>query len=212
MVTDSVVVLVVRLGNPRNVHDWPDLLASGIEVITPNPYTSGGARWNIVAAYGAQLQQGASAADAVTYLRALFGHVPVQAKSAREALQAFVGGKGDVMLAYESEAITAQKQGEAIDYVIPSATVLIENPVAVTSRPSLATHARAFVEFLRTPDAQRIFGKAGYRPVLPEVAAEFAYPRPARLFTVEQLGGWAAIDARLFDRQSGLVAELFRGQ
>jgi sulfate/thiosulfate-binding protein len=212
MVTESVVVLVVRKGNPRDIHDWADLVRPGVEVLTPNPFTSGGARWNLLAAYGAQLAQGSSADDAAAYLRALFAHVPVQAKSAREALQAFVGGKGDAMLAYENEAITAQHAGEAVDYVVPEATILIENPVAVTARSSHPRDAGAFVSFLRTPRAQRVFGRAGYRPVLPEVAAEFEYPRPARLFTIANLGGWPAVDARFFDRQSGIVAELFRNQ
>jgi sulfate transport system substrate-binding protein len=214
MVTDSVVVLVVRKGNPRGIRDWRDLLQPGIEVVTPNPFTSGGARWNLLAAYGAQLRQGGSADDGVAYLRNLFSHVPVQAKSAREALQAFVGGKGDAMLAYENEAITAQQKGEAIDYVIPEATILIENPVAVVTRSAHAREARAFVSFLETPDAQRLFARAGYRPVDPGVGAEFAasFPRPARMFTIDDLGGWGAVDARFFDRQSGIVAELFRNQ
>jgi sulfate transport system substrate-binding protein len=214
IVTDSVVVLVVRKGNPRGIRDWPDLLRPGIEVITPSPFTSGGARWNLLAAYGAQVRQGGSDDDAVAYLRNLFTHVPVQAKSAREALRAFVGGKGDAMLAYENEAITAQQKGEAIDYVVPEATILIENPIAVTARSAHPRQAQAFVSFLRTAEAQGIFGKAGYRPVVPEVAAELSetFPTPARLFTVNELGGWAAVDARFFDRQSGIVAELFRNQ
>ncbi len=214
MVTDSVVVLVVRKGNPRGIRDWPDLLQPGVEVITPNPFTSGGARWNILAAYGAVTRQGGSPDEGVAYLRSLFGHVPVQAKSAREALQAFAGGKGDVMLAYENEAITAQRAGEAIDYVIPTATILIENPVAVTSRSAQADKARSFVQFLRSPQGQRIFGRAGYRPVVAEIAAELSegFPKPGKLFTIADLGGWRAIDARLFERQSGIVAELFRAQ
>jgi sulfate transport system substrate-binding protein len=212
MVTDSVVVLVVRKGNPRQVRDWADLLAPGTEVVTPNPFTSGGARWNLLAAYGAQLQQGKSPDEAVAYLRELFRHVPVQAKSAREALQAFVGGKGDVMLAYENEAITAQQKGEAVDYIVPEATILIENPIAVTARSSHASPARASVDFLRGPQAQRIFGRAGYRPVVAEIAAEFGYPKPARLFSIDDLGGWPAVEARFFDRQSGIIAELFRNQ
>ena len=212
MVTNSVVALVVRKGNPRAIHDWSDLLQPGIEVITPNPFTSGGARWNILAAYGAQVRQGRSADEAVAYLRALFSHVPVQAKSAREALQAFIGGKGDVMLAYENEAVTAQQHGEAIDYVVPDATVLIENPAAVTARSEHPQQARAFLSFLQSPAAQRILGRAGYRPVTPDVAAEFSYPKPAQLFTIEDLGGWSAVEARFFDRQSGIVAELFRTQ
>jgi sulfate/thiosulfate transport system substrate-binding protein len=134
MITDSVVVLVVREGNPENIQTWDDLLREGIEVITPNPFTSGGAQWNIMAAYGAQLELGKSEEEAVTYLRELFvEHVPVQDKSARESLQTFIAGKGDVLLAYENEAIFAQQAGQPIEYVVPDQTILIENPVAVTS-------------------------------------------------------------------------------
>src|SRR5262245_34588640 len=133
MVTDSVVVFVVRKGNPKGIETWDDLLKDGVEVINPNPFTSGGARWNVMAAYGAQLQQGKSEEEAAEYLKSLFSHIAVQDKSAREALQTFVGGKGDVMLAYENEAITAQQKGEDVDYVVPDQTVLIENPAAVTT-------------------------------------------------------------------------------
>src|SRR5262249_9729811 len=198
-----VVVLVVRKGNPRDIHDWADLVRPGVEVLTPNPFTSGGARWNLLAAYGAQLAQGSSADDAAAYLRALFAHVPVHAKSAREALQAFVGGKSDVMLAYENEAITAQHAGEAVDYVVPEATILIENPVAVTARSSHPRDAGAFVSFLRTPQAQRVLGRAGYRPVLPVVARAFWYGRAARVVTIAGGGGWAAFVCGFFASHDG---------
>src|SRR5829696_55552 len=134
MVTDSVVVLAVRPGNPKGIQGWDDLTREGVEVITPNPFTSGGARWNVMAAYGAQLEQSKSPEQAVAYLEQLFRNVPVQDKSAREALQTFVGGKGDVMLAYENEAITAQQKDQQVDYVIPDQTILIENPIAVTAK------------------------------------------------------------------------------
>jgi sulfate transport system substrate-binding protein len=108
IVTDSVVALAVRKGNPRGIRDWSDLVKPAVEVVTPNPFTSGGAQWDIAAAYGAQLRSGKSPAEAAGYLRELFAHVPVQGKSAREALQAFVGGEGDVLISYENEAILAQ--------------------------------------------------------------------------------------------------------
>ena len=118
-VTNSVVVLATRKGNPKGIRDWDDLTKDGVEVITPNPFSSGGAKWNIMAAYGAQRKAGKSENEAKQYLKDLFDNVPVQDKSAREALQTFVGGKGDVLLAYENEAITAQQKGEEVDYVIP---------------------------------------------------------------------------------------------
>ena len=148
-VTNSVVVLAVRKGNPKNIKTWDDLMKDGVEVITPNPFTSGGAKWNIMAAYGAQLEQGKSEDQAKDYLKKLFDNVPVQDKSAREALQTFTGGKGDVLLAYENEAITAQQKGEDVDYVIPDETILIQNPVAVTTdAPKAAT--KSFLDFLHT--------------------------------------------------------------
>ncbi len=204
MVTDSVVVLVVRKGNPKGITGWDDLVRDDVEVITPNPFTSGGARWNLMAAYGAQLQAGRSRPEAVEYLRALLRHVSVQDKSARESLQTFSAGKGDVLLAYENEAIFARESGEEIEYVVPDQTILIENPVAVTKAAPAA--ARAFVDFLVTPQAQRIFAKHGYRPVVESVAREFDFPTPQALFTIADLGGWATVSEEFFDRERGIVA------
>jgi sulfate/thiosulfate transport system substrate-binding protein len=204
MVTDSVVVFVVRKGNPKNIQTWDDLVRDDVEVITPNPFTSGGARWNVMAGYGAQLQEGKSDAQAVDYLRKLFQNVSVQDKSARESLQTFVGGKGDVMLAYENEAIFAQQEGQDIDYVVPDETILIENPIAVTKdSPPAAT---AFVDFLYTPEAQRIFAQKGYRPVEKDVLAEFDFPTPSKLFTIADLGGWRKVGEQFFDTESGIMA------
>jgi sulfate/thiosulfate-binding protein len=206
MVTDSVVVFVVRKGNPKGIETWDDLLGDGIEVINPNPFTSGGARWNVMAAYGAQLQQGKSEDEATEYLKKLFAQIPVQDKSAREALQTFVGGKGDVMLAYENEAITAQQKGEDVDYVVPDQTILIENPAAVTTDAS--PKAKAFLDYLTTPEAQKIFAEKGYRPVVKDAAPDVSFPDPPQLFTIEDVGGWDAVMDKFFDRDSGIVAEI----
>jgi sulfate/thiosulfate transport system substrate-binding protein len=209
MVTNSVVVFVVREGNPEGIQTWDDLLQEGVEVITPNPFTSGGAQWNIMAAYGAQLEQGKSDEEAIAYLRELFlEHVPVQDKSAREALQTFAGGKGDVMLAYENEAIFAQQAGEEIEYVVPDETILIENPVAVVSKSEHPEAARAFVDYLRTPEAQRVFGEKGYRPVVEDVLAEFDYRKPPGLFTIAELGGWPDVRKRFFDREESVFLDI----
>ena len=132
-VTNSVVVFAVRKGNPKNIKTWDDLVKPGVEVITPNPFTSGGAKWNVMAAYGAQIEQGKSRPRRSTTSTSCSTTSPVQDKSAREALQTFAGGKGDVLLAYENEAITAQQKGEDVDYVVPDETILIENPIAVTT-------------------------------------------------------------------------------
>lgn len=212
MVTDSVVVLAVRKGNPKHIHGWDDLIKSGIEVITPNPFTSGGARWNVMAAYGSQLKLGRTPQAAVTYLKDLFSHVSVQNDSARQELQTFAGGKGDVMIAYENEAIAAQKKGAAIDYLVPDQTILIENPVAATTDRSHPAQARAFVSFLQSAPAQKLFGQNGYRPVLPSVARAFHFPTPPGLFTIASLGGWDRVTKQFFDPQNGIMAQIERGK
>jgi sulfate transport system substrate-binding protein len=208
MVTDSVVVFAVRKGNPEEIRTWDDLVREDVEVITPNPFTSGGARWNLMAAYGAQRELGKSHEEAVDFLGQLLANTAVQSKSAREALQTFVGGKGDVMIAYENEAITAQQKGEELDYVIPDQTILIENPVAVVTESGNHEKAQAFVDFLRGPEAQRIFAEKGYRPVLGEVLAAISYPAPSALFTIDDLGGWESVTERFFDREEGIVAKI----
>jgi sulfate/thiosulfate-binding protein len=210
MVTDSVVVLVVRKGNPKNIRTWDDLVKPGVEVIEPNPFTSGGAKWNVMAAYGAQRKLGKTHEQAVAWLEQLFRNVPVQDKSAREALQTFVGGKGDVMLAYENEAITAQQKHQDVDYVVPHQTILIENPIAVVTRSRNAAAAKAFVDYLRSAEAQRIFAGKGYRPVNQEVAATTSFPKPSGLFTITQLGGWAQVNEQFFDKDHGIVADIER--
>jgi sulfate transport system substrate-binding protein len=209
IVSDSVVVFVVREGNPKDIQTWDDLLKDGVEVITPNPFTSGGAQWNIMAGYGAKLEQGASDEEAIDYLRELFlEHVPVQDKSARESLQTFSGGKGDVLLAYENEAIFAQQAGEPIEYVVPDETILIENPVAVVNTSEHADVAQAFIDYLRTPEAQTVFGEKGYRPVVEDVLAEFDYPEPPGLFTIADLGGWSDVRSRFFDREESIFLDI----
>jgi sulfate/thiosulfate transport system substrate-binding protein len=210
MVTDSVVALVVRKGNPKGIHGWADLVKPGVQVITPNPFSSGGARWNVMAAYGAQLKQGRSEAEAVAYLEQLFRNVPVQDKSAREALQTFVGGKGDAMIAYENEAIAAQQAKQPVDYVIPDQTILIENPIAVVSKSGNQAKAKAFVDFLRSPEGQAIYAQKGYRPVNEQAADAVRFPRPSGLFTIADLGGWDQVTKRFFDKGSGVMAGVER--
>jgi sulfate/thiosulfate-binding protein len=206
MVSDSVVVFVVREGNPKRIHTWDDLLREDVEVITPNPFTSGGAKWNLMAAYVGQLEQGKSEEEAVQFLRDLLANVPVQNKSAREALQTFAIGLGDVMLAYENEAIFVERESEAIEHIVPDQTILIENPAAVTA--SATPEAASWLEFVQSPEAQRVFGEYGYRPVDPDVAAEFDFPQPAGLFTIGDLGGWTEVNEKFFDRENGIVAAI----
>jgi sulfate/thiosulfate-binding protein len=210
MITNSVVVFITRKGNPKNIRTWDDLIKPGVEVIEPNPFTSGGAKWNIMAAYGAQLQAGKTPEQAADYLLELFRHVPVQDKSAREALQTFLGGKGDVMLAYENEAINAQQKDQPIDYVVPDSTILIENPIAVVATSKNAAKATAFVDFLRSEPAQKLYAERGYRPVNMAAAAGADFPEPPGLFTIKELGGWSDVNKKFFDKEAGIVAGIER--
>jgi sulfate/thiosulfate transport system substrate-binding protein len=204
MVSNSVVVFVVREGNPKGIDGWEDLVTGDVEVITPNPFTSGGAKWNLMAAYGAQLEEGKTEDEAVQYLADLLAATPVQDKSAREALQTFSAGKGDVMLAYENEAIFAIGEGQPFEYIVPDQTILIENPAAATVDSTPA--AAAWLEFVQSPEAQQVFGEHGYRPVDPDVAAQFDFPEPTALFTIADLGGWSEVNETFFDRDNGIVA------
>jgi sulfate/thiosulfate transport system substrate-binding protein len=211
-VTNSVVSFAVRKGNPKGIETWDDLLKPGVEVITPNPFTSGGAKWNIMAAYGAQLEQGKSEAEALDYLKKLFEQVPVLDKSAREALQTFAAGKGDVLLAYENEAITAQQKGEELDYVTPGETILIENPVAAVNKTKDRKTVDAFIEFLRGDEAQKIFAEKGYRSVNPALVDKKRYPTPPALFEIGKFGGWSKVNDEFFEPRGGKIAEIFKSQ
>ena len=209
IITDSVVVLAVRKGNPKGIKGWDDLTRSGVEVITPNPFTSGGARWNVLAGYGAKSNKDKDRPAGVAYLNALFRNVPVQDESARKALQTFTSGKGDVMLAYENEVIFARQNGQALDYVVPDSTILIENPIAVTKNGEHPAEAKAFLAYLHSQAAQEIFVKNGYRPIAQGVkGADF--PNPPGLFTINDLGGWTKVNKDFFDTTSGVMAAVER--
>src|SRR5439155_563864 len=137
-----------------------DLAKPGIQVVTPNPFTSGGARWNVMAAYGAELRAGKTSKQAIAYLDKLFHNVVSQDTSARNALQTFLSGRGDVLLTYENEAILAQKQSKPVYYLIPKATIQIENPLALTTSGKSKAEARAFYNYLYSPAAQTLFARA----------------------------------------------------
>ena len=208
IVTRSVVVFVVRKGNPKHIRSWNDLIKPGIDVLVPNVQTSGGAKWDVIAAYGAQRKLGKSHAQSVKYLDKLYGHVVSQDKSAREALQTFLAGRGDVLLSYENEAIFAQKHDQPVDFVMPKSTIQIANPIAVVKTSSNKTTARAFVNFLRTKPAQVIFAQNGYRPVVKAAAKGFSFPYPPGIFSIQWLGGWAKVDKQFFDPNKGIVTKI----
>jgi sulfate/thiosulfate-binding protein len=210
-VTQSVAVIIVRKGNPKHIKDWSDLIKPGVQVVTPNPFTSGSARWNVMAAYGAQIKQGKTPAQGQEYLKALFGNVVSQDSSARNALQTFVSGRGDALIDYENEAITDQKKGEPIEYVTPKDTILIQNPIAVVGKGSSATTAQKFVNYLVSPAGQAIWAAQGYRPVISGVPGA-NFPAPAGLFTIDTLGGWKKVTKEFFEPETGIVTKIEESQ
>jgi sulfate transport system substrate-binding protein len=208
----SVVTIVVRKGNPKAIDDWDDLLQPGLEVVTPNPFSSGSAKWNLLAPYAVKSAGGTDAEAGLAFVEELVTeHVEVQPKSGREATETFLQGTGDVLLSYENEAIFAERKGDPVEHVTPPQTFRIENPVAAVRTSAHPEVAEAFVDYLYTPEAQRLWAAAGFRPVDAEVAAEFAddFPAPERLWTVDDLGGWATVDTALFDKERGSIAVIY---
>jgi sulfate/thiosulfate transport system substrate-binding protein len=209
MVTDSVVVFVVPKGNPKHIETWADLLKPGIRIFTPNPFSSGSARWNIMAAYGAELKVKKTPAQAQAFVQQLLAKTVVQGTSASVEFQDFFAdkgaNKGDVFLDYEDDAIQVEQDNGGVSYVIPKQTILIENPIAVTTNSSNPTAAKAFVTYLESAAAQKKWAKLGYRPVLPAVASATrkSFPHPAQLFTIESLGGWDQVGNQFFGTTKG---------
>jgi sulfate/thiosulfate transport system substrate-binding protein len=193
IVTDSVVTLMVRPGNPKNIQSFDDLVRDDVEVINPNPATSGGARWNIMAIYGSQIEAGKSEAEAQDFVKRVIANTSVQDDSARDSLNTFASDKGDVLVGYENEAIQAQQEDIDVEYVTPDSTILIENPIAVTKDASDA--AQPFVDFLYSDEGQQAFADAGYRPVNKAVFDRNAekFPVPSGLFTIADFGGWEKV-------------------
>ena len=214
IVTNSVVVFIVRDGNPKKIRTWDDLLKPGVQIVTPNPFTSGGARWNVMAAYGAFRKAGATPKQAQAKLLKLFKNVVVQDKSARDSLNTFLSGKGDVALQYENEAIGARQAGQDVQYVIPKATILIENPIAVLKDSSNKEKANQFIRWLKTPAAQQIWADNGYRPIVKSVLEKNRkqFPKRPDIFTIDNLGlgGWAKVQKDFFDPRSGIMAAIER--
>jgi sulfate/thiosulfate transport system substrate-binding protein len=210
IVSKSVVVFILRDGNPKHIKTWSDLVKPGVQVVFPNPFSSTGARWDIMAAYGAQLRAGKTPKQAQAYLAQLFHNNVSQDTSARNALNTFLSGRGDVLLDYESDAIAAEKAGDAVQYIIPKQTILIETPIAVTAKSSHAQQAQAFVNWQWTTAGQTIWAQQGYRPVLASVAKQYAskFPTPPQLFTISYLGGWTSVKKSFFDPSSGSVTKI----
>jgi len=203
---DSVVVMTVRKGNPEGLKSIDDLLTEDVEIVTPNPFSSGAARWNIMAVYGSQLHEGKSPQQALDAVKTVLEKTVVQPGSARDALAAFTQGQGDVLLGYENEAIKAQEEGEEVEYVIPPSTILIETPIAVTKDAPEA--ARKFLDYIWSDAGQQLWADNGYRPVNPNLIDEKQFPTPEDLFTIAEFGGWEKVNDEFFDDETGSVAEI----
>jgi sulfate/thiosulfate transport system substrate-binding protein len=210
IVNDSTVVMITRPGNPKHITGWDDLIKPGVKVVTPNPATSGSARWNIMAAYGAELKEGKSPTQALAYLSTLLEKNTVtQPDSGSDALQAFVSGQGDVLLDYESDAIAAKRAGDKIQIVYPSSSILIQTPIAVIKKSSHLPQAQAYVKWLLSPAAQTLWAQQGYRPVDPTVAKATASTFPKlNLFTIDSLGGWTKVTNDFFTAPNGSVIKI----
>ncbi len=208
----SVVTIVVRKGNPKGIKDWDDLLTPGIEVVTPNPFSSGSAKWNLLAPYAAKSNGGQDKAAGLAYISSLVkDHVKIQPKSGREATEAFLQGTGDVLLGYENEALFIERKGDPVEHVTPPQTFTIENPTAVVTKGRGAAKAKAFNDYLYTPAAQELWAQAGFRPVDPTVAAKYTdqFPQPQKLWTIDDLGGWKQVDSTLFKKDVGDIAKIY---
>jgi sulfate transport system substrate-binding protein len=211
---DTVVVFAVRNGNPKHIKGWADLVRPGIQVLTPNPFSSGSAKWNILAAYGAQRRLGKTDKQATAYVQELFKHVVSQDTSGRNATNTFLAGKGDVLITYESEALNARLNGQDIQYVIPRQSMLIELPIAVLKNSANKDLTNKFIQFVKAPAAQDLFAQYGFRPVNPTVAKKYASKFPTRpgIFKVDDkiIGGWRHADDVWFDPNKGRMVAIER--
>src|SRR6478735_5941778 len=216
ILTQSVVVMVVRKGNPKNIKTWDDLVKPGVKIITPNPASSGSAKWNILAAYGHVLANGGSEAEASAYLTKFFKNVAALPGSGRDATTAFQGGNGDVLLSYENEAILARQSGADFDYIVPDQTLLIQNPGTVTTDASPA--AKKFLTYLTGKEAQTDYAEEGFRPLDDSIKVDVKgandpsnpFPAPSKkLLTIDgDFNGWADANTKFFDENNGIVTKI----
>ena len=216
VVSRSIVVFGVREGNPEGIEDWDDLIKPGVEIVTPNPASSGAARWNALAAYGHVIREGGTEAEAQEYVDAFFANVVSLPNSGRDATTGFLGGTGDVLMAYENEAILAAQNGEGFEYIIPETTMLIENPGAITT--DAPPVAQDWLDFVISDEGQVQFALKGFRPIRDDVdyggtvegATDPSNPFPdvTNLMTVaDDFGDWDTLSDKFFDEETGIITE-----
>lgn len=207
--SNSVVVFALRDGNPKKIRRWQDLARPGVEIVTPNPFSSGAAKWNVLAAYGAMRKLGKTDRQAQDFVLRMFRNVVSQDTSGRNATNTFLSGKGDVFITYENEARLAK-----LPYVIPKQTLLIEAPIAVLKNSQNRQKAQQFVNFVKSPAGQRIYGQYGYRPIPAAVYNQFRtqYPKRAGIFTIDDkfIRGWTTANAKWFDPKRGIMVRINR--
>lgn len=207
----SVVVFVVRRGNPLQLHDWDDLLRDGVRVVTPNPLSSGSAQWNLLAPYAQASDGGKHPQAGLDYVAELVDdHVTTQPTSGAEATESFRQGTGDVLLSYENEALAAIRAGDDFEIVVPPHTFRIDSAVAPIQSSPRAEVAGRFLAFVAGPAGQEAVARAGFRPADPAVLARHPeFPTPEKLWTIADLGGWPAVTASLFDRNTGAITQVY---
>jgi sulfate transport system substrate-binding protein len=206
----SVVTMVVRKGDPKGIKDWSDLARDDVDVVSPNPFSSGSAKWNLLAPYLWKSQGGKDQAAGLDLVTDIVGNLKGQPKSGREATELFTAGTGDVLLSYENEAILLEKGGEDVEHVTPPTTLLIENPFAIIEKTRHRAAAEAFRDFVFSDEGQRLWGEAGFRPVDDTVAKDFAeeFPAPERLYKIDEVGGWDKVN-ELFAPETGAIAKIY---
>ncbi len=218
LVSDSVVVIAVRPGNPKHITGWADLAKPGVKIVSPDPGSSGSAKWNLLAAFAHGYINGGGEAGGEAYLKQFAANLVSKPSSGANATQTFLSGTGDVLISYENEAIGARQKGQSLDYVVPADSFLIENPAAITKKAPQS--AKDFLSFIESPAGQQVFASKGYRPVLTSVSPgtvqgandpNHPFPTVKTLTTITDLGGWTVVNKKYFDKSEGIVTKILKG-